>query len=146
MVSTWRFHITAGALCLDFTNTVSWRRSRAPIERLRTAADLASWGRQVGLLSPPQERRLNREAAAHPRRSLRTLAAARALREAIFAIFARLTERGVPAKADLRELEAWIRIAVRHSSIVARHGRYRWEPAGAPRMEQVLCHVALSAN
>src|SRR5438128_12303876 len=102
MVSTWRFHITAGALCLDFANTVSWRRSTAPIERLRTAADLASWGRQVGLLSPPQERRLNREAAAHQRRSLRTLTAARSLREAIFAIFVRLSERDVPADGDIR--------------------------------------------
>ena len=103
MVSTWQFHVTGGALCLDFANTVSWRRSGAPIERLRTSADFASWGRQVGLLSRPQELRLNRE-------------------------------------------EAWIRIAVRHSSVVARHGRYRWEPAVAPLMEQVICHVALSAN
>src|SRR5947199_7931381 len=146
MVSTWQFHVTGGALCLDFANTVSWRRSGAPIERLRTSADFASWGRQVGLLSRPQELRLNREAAVHRRQSLHTLTAARSLREAIFAIFVPLSERDVPADGDLRELEAWIRIAVRHSSVVARHGRYRWEPAVAPLMEQVICHVALSAN
>jgi len=147
MVSPWQFHITAGALCLDFANTVSWRRSGSPIERLQTYADLASWGRQVGLMSQPEERRLNREAAAHQRRLLRTLATARSLREAIFAVFARISEGGVPPNRDLRALEAWIRTAVEHSKMVVRSGRYRWEPvAGASRMDDMLWRVALSAD
>jgi len=146
MVSTWQFHVTAGALCLDFANTVSWRRSGAPIERLRTYADFASWGRQVGLLSRPQELRLNREAAVHRRQSLHTLARARSLREAIFAIFARVSEPGMPANRDIRALEGWVRTAVWHSKLVDRNGSYHWEPAAAPRMEQVLWRVALSAN
>ena len=94
---------------------------------------------------PDQRAELVAPHLADPVRAVR-LAAARSLREAIFAIFVRLSERDVPADGDLRELEAWIRIAVRHSSVVARHGRYRWEPAVAPLMEQVICHVALSAN
>ena len=48
------------------------------------------------MLSRPQELRLNREAAVHRRQPLHTLAAARSLREAIFAIFVRqIATRGI---------------------------------------------------
>jgi predicted RNA-binding Zn ribbon-like protein len=32
-----------GALCLDFCNTVSWRLTPEPVERLRNHADLLDW-------------------------------------------------------------------------------------------------------
>src|SRR4051812_34466269 len=32
-----------GALCLDFCNTVSWRLTPQPVERLRSHADLLDW-------------------------------------------------------------------------------------------------------
>jgi predicted RNA-binding Zn ribbon-like protein len=32
-----------GALCLDFCNTVSWRLTAEPVERLRSHADLLDW-------------------------------------------------------------------------------------------------------
>jgi predicted RNA-binding Zn ribbon-like protein len=41
-----------GALCLDFCNTVSWRLTPEPVERLRSHADLLDWS---GLPPRPDE-------------------------------------------------------------------------------------------
>jgi len=41
-----------GALCLDFCNTVSWRLTPKPVERLRSHADLLDWS---GLPPAPDE-------------------------------------------------------------------------------------------
>jgi hypothetical protein len=89
----WQFHLTAGALCLDFANTMSWRRSASPIERLAAYEDLASWARQVGLISQSEEASLCADAKTDPRRSRRIVGRARSLREAMFDTFAALERR-----------------------------------------------------
>jgi|ERR671934_433257 predicted RNA-binding Zn ribbon-like protein len=147
MVRPWRFHLGEGALCLDFVNTLSWRRSTHPIERLRTFSDLVAWARQAGVISRERERDLNIDAAAHPRRSLRTMVAARELRETTFATFAAISEGRRPAANGLRAMEGWIQGAVAHGRLVPSRGRYRWEPsADADGLPSILWRVALSAD
>jgi predicted RNA-binding Zn ribbon-like protein len=142
----WQFHLTAGALCLDFANTMSWRRSAAPIERLAEYADLASWARQVGLISPEEEGSLIAEAASDPRGSRRMLGRARALREAMFATFAALSEGRMP-KREMTSLQSWVQQAIADSELVRDAGRYRWVPAAiGDRMQHVLSMVACSAG
>lgn len=147
MVRRWQFHITAGILCLDFANTLSWRRSARPVERLETFEDLASWARQVGLVSRSQEARLCREATTDPLHAARRLRQARVLREAIFGVAAAITENRDPSERDVRALEDPIRKAVAHSHLARQNRDFRWEPApqGDP-MDQVLWRVALSAQ
>ena len=147
MVRSWRFHLGAGALCLDFANTLSWRRSAAPIERLGTYQDLGSWARQAGLVTRQQESRLRHEAAVHQRRSQQSLAMARSLRETIFAIVAALTERRRPEDRQLRSLERWVRRALRQSRLTIRDRGYRWEAQHeTDPMSRVLWTIALSAS
>lgn len=148
MVRGWTFHITGGALCLNFANTVSWRRSARPIERVVTSADLHSWARQVGVITRADETRLNREATRHPQRAIRRLATARLLREAIFNVFAAISEGRQPAAHDLNHLTAWIKRGVGHSGLTRRNGQYRWVPlsGSANLMDEVLWRVALSAE
>ena len=50
------FDLSGGRLCLDFANTLDGRASE-PRERLNTYADLVSWGRQAGSVSPSAARR-----------------------------------------------------------------------------------------
>src|SRR3989442_266480 len=145
MVRPWTFHTGAGALCLDFANTLSWRRSASPIERLRTYADLGSWARQLGLVSGRDELRLRRAAAPHPRHAHQMLAQARALRETIFAIFAAISESRVPNDRHLRSLEGYLKVAVAHSRLVRANGPYHWRPTAAAGMAPVLWSIALSA-
>ena len=148
MVRSWTFHITGGALCLDFANTLSWRRSSQPIERLGDFADLASWARQAGVITHREELRLNREAQHHPRRAVHTLKTARALREATFGVFAAISEGRRPADHDLRRVADWVQQALNHSALIRTDGHYRWSPVAASidSLQHVLFRVALSAN
>ncbi len=61
MTRRWIFHRSGGSLCLDLANTVSWRRSHQPIERLPAYGDLVEWARQSGILTAPAARALERE-------------------------------------------------------------------------------------
>jgi predicted RNA-binding Zn ribbon-like protein len=125
---------------------MSWRRSATPIERLASYADLASWARQVGLISSGDEAFLTAEAATDPRRSRRVLGRARSLRDAIFDTFAALSEGRLAAR-EITALEPWLQRAVSHSELVREAARYRWAPATAgDRMQRVLLTVACSAG
>lgn len=142
----WQFHLTAGALCLDFANTMSWRRSASPIERLAAYEDLASWARQAGLISESEEASLCADAKTDPRRSRRIVGRARSLREAMFDTFAALSEGRIPMK-EIASVEPSIRQAVVHSELVSDISSYRWEPVAVnDRMQRVLFAVACSAG
>src|SRR5215470_11614368 len=88
MAERWIFH-RSGHLCLDFANTVSWRRSDRPIERLREYGDLVEWARQSGMLTTPAAHAVVRSARRRPALAARILARARALREVIYRPLAR---------------------------------------------------------
>jgi predicted RNA-binding Zn ribbon-like protein len=124
---------------------MSWRRSATPIERLVSYADLASWARQVGLISSGDEAFLAAEAAADCRGSRRVLGRARSLREAIFDTFAALSEARLPAR-EITALEPWLQLALGHSELVRDAGRYRWAATCGDRMQRVLFTVASSAG
>jgi predicted RNA-binding Zn ribbon-like protein len=142
----WQFHRTGGALCLDFANTMSWRRSASPIERLASYADLASWARQVGLISESEEASLCADATSDPRRSRRIMGRARSLRGAIFDTFAALSEGRIPME-EIGSLEPSIQQAVVHSELARDVSSYRWEPlAVGDRMQRVLYAIACSAG
>ena len=105
MAERWIFH-RSGHLCLDFVNTVSWRRSDRPIERLREYSDLVEWARQSGILTTPAAHALVRSARRRPTPAARMiLSRARALREVIYRLLAGLSAGRRPAPADLERLD-----------------------------------------
>ena len=50
-MSSKTFDLEAGALCLDFANTVDWHASENPQDRLSGYADLLAWGEAAGELA-----------------------------------------------------------------------------------------------
>jgi predicted RNA-binding Zn ribbon-like protein len=113
MAERWIFH-RSGHLCLDFANTVSWRRSDRPIERLREYGDLVEWARQSGILTTPAGHALVRSARRRPTLADRILARARVLREVIYRLLAGLGAGRPPAPADLELLDREFHDALRH--------------------------------
>lgn len=146
MVKRWTFHITAGALCLDFANTMSWRRSAAPIERIEDIGDLASWARQVGLISKRAEWTVQTQAGRQPASARARLAAARRLRETIFDVFAAQAERRqIPMRAFNR-LSRAIHGAIRRSQLERVDRGFRWRVIKGDPIDDALAAVALSAE
>src|SRR4051812_26769311 len=99
------FGFEAGALCLDFANTVG-DRPLAEEEHLKGYPDLLSWGRQAGILDAGSAAHLAREAAAHPARAQRAFERALELRESCYRIFSALAKDTRPPAPDLALLNA----------------------------------------
>jgi predicted RNA-binding Zn ribbon-like protein len=113
----WKFHL-GGRLCLDLANTVSWRSSARPIERLADYGDFLAWSRQTNVLTDREARALARAAARHPGRAAAALRRARAVREAIYLVFSALSRRQPPRAADLAILDGEFRAALRQLRLV----------------------------
>jgi predicted RNA-binding Zn ribbon-like protein len=129
-----RIRLWGGTLCLDFANSVDWSARDTELEpetdALRTPADLARWGRRLGVGGGrPDEAEL---AAAHE------------LRAAVHRIFSAIDGGEDAAKADLALLAA-VHAEAAAAGRLARDGdRYRlaW-PARDPR--RVRFEVAADA-
>jgi predicted RNA-binding Zn ribbon-like protein len=145
MVRQWKFHITPGVPCLDFANTVSWRRSPHPIDRLETYRDLVSWARQARLIARGTEPSLRQ--AVGDREAVSFLQQARRLREAIFEVFSAIAEGRKPAKRSMAALQRYLDEALRHSSLTATEQGFGWQVKKDQRgIARVLFEVALSAE
>ncbi len=147
MTKRWIFHRSGGSLCLDFANTVSWRRSNAPIERLPSYGDLVEWARQSGIVTASAARSLEREAARHPAAAARVLARARVLREGIYGVFAGLAAGRPPRPTDLALLDREFHEAFRalHLSPTRSGFRLAWPVDDGPLFALPLWAAARSA-
>lgn len=142
----WMFHIGYGALCLDFANTVSWRGSAEPVDRLPTYGELIRFARQSGLVSEAESRRLRHAAARRPHAATRALRKAVALREALYRTFAGLADGRSPAPADLALLNGSLPAALVALRLRAPGGRFAWAWGGDPRaLDRLLWPVARDA-
>src|SRR5580704_2584502 len=82
-----RFELIAGAVCLDFTNTLDDRFSNQPKELLAQYVDLARFAEDSGILTSTQVDRLIERSGSKREAAGRALAAAIEMREAMFAVF-----------------------------------------------------------
>jgi predicted RNA-binding Zn ribbon-like protein len=74
-------------LCLEFVNTVAWRKSAAPEERMLSPAALLDWTSMAGILSAERGAQLRERWQKRPDEALACYERARALREAVYGIF-----------------------------------------------------------
>ena len=77
----------AGAVCLDFTNSLSGRMDTAPVDRIAGYDDLVAWAAQGGLLTDALAEGLRDEARRRPEEAAAVLARAVELRAAIHTAF-----------------------------------------------------------
>jgi predicted RNA-binding Zn ribbon-like protein len=138
-------HVSGGRLCLGIVNTVLWRRSDAPVERLTSYDDLVRYVARAGWL--PGADRLMTAGAAHPRKARAVLGQAIDLRETLFRIFSDVAAQEPPPKAEMRALNRALAEAMSHVELVSSGAggfETRWgrgEPLDVP-----LWQVAASAG
>jgi predicted RNA-binding Zn ribbon-like protein len=138
------FDFTAGALCLDFVNTIG-DRGRPSTEQLRTPADLAAWARQSGALAPGGVKDLTGRRFRPSRRGAEVLARARAVREGLYRLFSALAAGAAPAPGDVAALNANLAQALPDLRLAWRRQRFEWHWSGQDRLDAVLGPVLRSA-
>jgi predicted RNA-binding Zn ribbon-like protein len=109
----WIFDLCGGHVALDFANTMSDRPSSSPIDRLADYADLVGFAVQTGILTKTEARAHMRRAASDPAAAERTLGEARALREALYAVFSAQAADRSPTPRDVEVIDAaWHRLSL----------------------------------
>jgi len=137
--------LVAGALCLDFVNTVSWRGDpQEPGERLTSYAELLLWAVHAGVLDKTTARLLEDEARGRADEALAVVASAVALREALARL---LPGNRAGAESDLAILNARLASAPPRSVLRPRGAGYAWTEASIDGELEVPLHpVAWSAG
>jgi predicted RNA-binding Zn ribbon-like protein len=105
----------AGAICLDFVNTLGGLRGARTEEQLRTYADLLNWSHQAGILSAGTADRLL--GVAQGDEADVVMARAVALREALYGIFTRLLDGAEPTRADIEVLNTELSRSLAHMAL-----------------------------
>lgn len=121
----WKFHLS-GCLALDLANTVSWRPSEKPIERLASAEDYIRWSRQSGVIGDREARELTQQARRKPAEAAAVIGRVRTLREAIYRAFSALADREDPNERDLAAINAALSEAMRHVRVTRRSDGSFW--------------------
>lgn len=136
---------------LDFVNSLDNRfNSRGCIEGLESYGDLLRFTRETRLLDAAQVEQVERTAG--PTEGVRTLRAARALREALASIFYAIVSGRPPPSDDLETLERCFLAADRHRELgwrqdAGRHPGLAWSwRAGEADAELPVWVLALAAR
>jgi predicted RNA-binding Zn ribbon-like protein len=141
-----RFELIAGALCLDFLNTLDDRYSSEPKELLQSYIDLARFGEDAGILTDQQVDRLFAMSMERPEPAQQVLAAAIEMREAMYEVFWALVRKKPAAPTALMVLNRYVQEAAQHASLVPRDGRFEWQFDPSPyNFDAPLWPIARSA-
>jgi predicted RNA-binding Zn ribbon-like protein len=140
------FSFIAGALCLDFVNTVGSRVCEQPSDKLRGFADLIRWSKEAGLIQQGEALELQAYSEAHSNSATKVLEEARALREALYRIFAALGRKETPAALDLATLNEVLHALPVHLEVCSNGPDFRCERKSVQTdHHRLLAPVAWSA-
>lgn len=138
--------IAGGLPCLDFVNTVGWRATDEPEERLHSYMDLLHWSERTGIVSRAHSGRLQRLASERERAAKKVLLQARTLRETLFRLLTAFRTGRPPAGGDLEAMnEALARMPARRRIAHRRRG-FTWDLEDGNRLDVVLWTVLWSAS
>jgi predicted RNA-binding Zn ribbon-like protein len=143
-----RLPLLGGALCLDFTNTAVWRMRPEPDETLVTYDDLLRWAARAGAIDDQTAAILRRAADAAPAAAARTVAQAKALREALYRIVLAAMAGVAPDPAPLETFNRELQGAMARAGVHPGPDGLQWDwplPADAVEFAQPLWPVVRSA-
>ena len=116
MTDAAEFKLLGGAPCLDFANTVDWRKGE-PQERLGDAHALIDWAHQAGVLPDADAARLHEAAQRDPADAERLHRRALRLRETIHRLFKASADGVDPDERDLEHLNEELAQALSHMKL-----------------------------
>lgn len=113
-----------GSDCLDFVNTLHWRGTEGPIERLTEYEDLVAWAAYGNLVDASQATRLRALAQHEAAQAAHVLQQAWTLREALHRIIAAEMQRVEPAAGDLALFDDELGAAFAHTTLTREGDKY----------------------
>jgi predicted RNA-binding Zn ribbon-like protein len=138
--------LTGDRSCLDFANTLAWRTSDHPQERLASYPDLVAWSQHVGIVTEHEAHHLLQEAARRPAAASAVLEQAVALREAIYRVFSAVAGGRAPQAADIATLNGFLPAAMSRLRLIWTKDGFTWSwTDDGNSLEQMLWPVAQSA-
>lgn len=141
-----RFEFIAGALCLDFANTVHNSRAEDKGEELHAISDLLQWAKEAGLLSSADHDRLAAHYNRNPREAAAALAKGTAIRDLLLSIFAGIANGRSVSSQRLSELNSALAQAPGLQRVHKNSDRIETEwTSAANGLQQVLFAVLTSA-
>ncbi|MFN8475815.1 MAG: CGNR zinc finger domain-containing protein [Anaerolineae bacterium] len=145
------FELIGGELCLDFTNTASWRDRddpHVPIrnDRFKSYAVLLAWSEQAGALSAPVAAHLRSEAERRPADAAAVLVQAVALRETLYRVFSAYAAGVEPRAEDMVAMNDALGDALSHARIAYSDDSFAWGWANEEgALDRMLWPVVRSA-
>lgn len=140
------FELFGGSVCLDFANTLGGARGAATREYLTNYHDLLRWSKQAGIITEEQASTLRAEAERTPGEAEAVLTRAKALREAIYGLFAALEQGKQIGASDLAILNAELGNALAGGHLIEQAPGLGWEwPAERQGPACMLSVIARSA-
>ena len=134
-------------LCLAYANTLSWRGSGAPVERLTALGDLLGWLESSAGVAAAAVEEIEAWSREHPKKAATVFAEAIAVREAVFRIFAAFAGGEAVRDQDFAALRNALAEAPARSQLARGGGSYAWrvEPV-RPTAPDLLAPVLWSAG
>jgi predicted RNA-binding Zn ribbon-like protein len=141
-----RFEFIAGALCLDFANTIHDTRAEDNEEELHAISDLLQWAKEAKLLSSTDHDCLAAQYNRNPREAEAALAKGIAIRDLLLSVFAGIANGRSVSFQRLSELNSALSQAPALLQVHKNSRRIetRWTSA-ADGLQQVLFAVLASA-
>ena len=121
------FSLSGNHLSLDFINTLDDRMDIQPSELLASYSDLVSWSQQTGNMTDEEAQVLLKEATQHPAKAEKVRQQAITLREALFRIFARITDDADPDEVDVQFFNAALAGALSKVCVVPEGDGFGWD-------------------
>jgi predicted RNA-binding Zn ribbon-like protein len=143
-----RLPLIGGALCLNFTNTVSgMHEGEHELEHLRTYANLIAWAAHADLVTPDEAQALQERAEEDGPGATRVLHRGLALRDIIHDIFAAVAHRRMLPERALDGLNVALSEAMRHARIGETDAGFAWGWDGlGARLDAPLWPIVRSAG
>jgi len=137
------FKMLGGVPCLDFANTVDWRKGE-PRELLNSAPNLIDWAEQAGTVTGREAQELRGEAARSPEEAESFYRRATALREAVYRTFKAHADGASPSEADLDLLSHELAEALSHTTLTKEGSGFTLRFRGAAN-EKMIWAITQSA-
>jgi predicted RNA-binding Zn ribbon-like protein len=135
-----------GSLCLDFVNTLAWRTSSPPNDRLQNLDDLLAWSIYVELLPPDKVQALYPKSQKDKLLATEVVEEALLLREAIHRIFSAILVHKVPDSIDITRLRTIFAQAVVRADLIDVGKRHVWKmPQQINDLRAICWSVSISA-